>query len=53
MHHPRPSFYLPSGYAPVSKDGQVVVVDPSELSQVFQGFGTSLAWWANIIGTHP
>jgi hypothetical protein len=43
---------MPSGFAATSQTGQVFVIDPSALAQQFQGFGTSLAWWANIIGTH-
>eukprot|EP00884_Botryococcus_braunii_P012885 jgi/Botrbrau1/21598/Bobra.43_1s0008.1 len=44
---------MPSGYAATSQTGQVIVIDPSALAQQFQGFGTSLAWWANIIGQYP
>ena len=30
-----------------------VSVDPAVQYQTWEGFGTSLAWWANIVGSYP
>jgi O-glycosyl hydrolase len=30
--------------------GMVIAVDPSKRGQVFRGWGTSLCWWANVVG---
>jgi len=35
---------------PPSPDGSVVTIDPTTKYQVVEGWGTSLAWWADDIG---
>src|SRR5215470_13475794 len=34
-------------------DGYRAVVDPSIQYQTLQGWGTSLAWWGNVVGGFP
>ncbi|MBA2392349.1 MAG: hypothetical protein H0V70_06345 [Ktedonobacteraceae bacterium] len=36
--------------AGVASAATAITVEPSLQYQTFQGWGTSLAWWANIIG---
>lgn len=36
-----------------SRASNVIPIDPSVQYQTWEGFGTSLAWWANIIGAYP
>ncbi len=31
----------------------MIAVDPAVQFQAWQGWGTSLAWWANVVGTFP
>lgn len=45
---PEPS---PALADPVS--GTVVTIDPEARFQTIEGWGTSLAWWANIVGGFP
>lgn len=50
MHAQDPRFYTPPGQAASIREAHVVLIDPSAVAQQFEGFGTSLAWWANAIG---
>lgn len=36
--------------APVTRAAEAVVVDPAAQYQVLEGWGTSLCWWANVVG---
>ncbi len=43
----------PAGRPPRADGGYRAVVDPSIQYQTLQGWGTSLAWWANVVGGFP
>ncbi|CAG8793087.1 584_t:CDS:1, partial [Dentiscutata erythropus] len=32
---------------------RTVFIDPNDPWQVFEGWGTSLCWWANVLGGFP
>ncbi|KAF0460400.1 ricin-type beta-trefoil lectin domain protein [Gigaspora margarita] len=32
---------------------RTVLIDPTDRWQVFEGWGTSLCWWANVLGGFP
>ena len=48
-----PAMLLTAPMAPTSAAPIVVAPDPSIQFQRFQGWGTSLAWWAKVIGGFP
>jgi O-glycosyl hydrolase len=39
--------------SPSSAQGTQITVSPDQQYQVHEGFGTSLAWWGNVIGGFP
>jgi len=43
----------PSLTAPTARGVWDIAVDAGATRQAFQGFGTSLAWWANVVGGFP
>jgi O-glycosyl hydrolase len=38
------------GFVPIPSSGATIVVDPGTKYQKFEGFGTSLCWWAVLAG---
>lgn len=47
-----------NGSAPAKRDMKAVhvpaiVIDPKSSGQAFEGWGTSLYWWANVVGKWP
>lgn len=52
VNHPTPPSSVESPESTVAVDN-VVVVDPAVQLQTWEGWETTLAWWANVIGGTP